>query len=121
VGEERLVEVPAGPSHAGSVMADIGGDVGAAILYVPEALAGLEIEIRRVGLDWDGTHTAVRERHVNGTIIWAAFFGSLLAGRYEARVRGDHSHIVVVLIAGGQVAETSWLDYEAVDAGQHNP
>ena len=108
MGQERLVEVPPGPSHAGSVMADIGGDVGAAILYVPEALAGLEIEIRRVGQEWDGTHTAVRERHVNDTIIWAAFFGSLLAGHFEARVRGDNSRIVVVEVVGGYVAESSW-------------
>jgi hypothetical protein len=119
MGHERVVEVPPGPSHAGSVMADIGGDVGAAILYVPEDLAGLEIEIRRVGHAWDGTHTAVRERHVKDTIIWAAFFGSLLFGSYEARVRGDQTQTVVVEIVGGHVAETSWFDRKAaVDAGQ---
>jgi hypothetical protein len=107
---ERSAEVPPGPSQAGSVMADIGGDVGAAILYVPAALAGLEIEIRRVGRDWDGTHTAVRERHVKDRILWAAFFGSLPAGRYEARVRADPSTTTVVDVSGGQVAETQWLD-----------
>ena len=30
----------------------------------PRTLAGLEIEIRPVGEPWDGTHTAVRERHL---------------------------------------------------------
>jgi len=110
MAHEPLAEAPQGPSYAGSVMADIGGDVGAAVLHVPEALAGLEIEIRAVGHDWDGTHTAVRERHVNDVIIWAAFFWSLGAGRYEVRVRGDGSHTVLVDVHGGAVAETWWLD-----------
>src|SRR5712692_3531877 len=112
MAHELLAEAPQGPSSAGSVMADIGGDVGAAILYVPGALAGLEIEIRAVGHDWDGTHTAVRERHVNHTVIWAAFFWSLRSGRYDVRVRGDQSHTVVVEVHGGEVAETWWLDGE---------
>src|SRR5260221_11471184 len=80
-----------GPSAPASVMTDIGGDRGAAVLYVPEQLAGWEIEIRPVGASWDGTHTAVRERHVGPSVIWAAFFGSLAAGCYEVRVKGERT------------------------------
>jgi hypothetical protein len=97
-----------GPSEAGSVLADIGGDVGAAVLYVPATLAGREIEIRPAGTAWDGTHTGVRERHVEGAVIWAAFFGSLRAGRYELRVRGDESRTEVIDVAGGHVTEAEW-------------
>src|SRR5690348_12185327 len=102
------VETIPAPSESGSVVADIGGDVGAAILHVDAALAGREIEIRRSGRAWDGTHTGVRERHVNGGVIWAAFFGSLGAGRYEVRVRGDASRALALDVAGGQVTEARW-------------
>ena len=108
MGHEHPHETQLGPSHAGSVLADIGGDVGAAVLHVPATLTGLEIEIRSVGAEWDGTHTAVRERHVNGTVIWAAFFGSLVAGRYELRVRGDATRSVEIEVCGGEVADATW-------------
>src|SRR5437016_1431667 len=89
-------------------MADIGGDIGALILYVPETLSGFEIEIRRIGRDWDGTHTAVRERHLPGGIVWAAFFGSLRAGCHEVRVRSDVTRSLELQINGGEVAEAQW-------------
>ena len=97
-----------GPSGAGSVLADIGGDVGAAILHVPPSFAGREIEIRAAGTAWDGTHTGVRERHVQGSVFWAAFFGSLRAGRYELRLRGDGSRTVAIEVVGGRVTEARW-------------
>jgi hypothetical protein len=101
-------EVPHGPSGPASVMADVGGDVGAAVLYVPGTLAGLEIEIRPVGSPWNGAHTAVRERRLGDSVIWAAFFGSLAAGRYEVRVRGDGERDLELEVRGGHVAEATW-------------
>jgi hypothetical protein len=108
MSHEHMGEAQLGPSHAGSVLADIGGDVGAAVLHVPATLGRLEIEIRRVGAAWNGTHTAVRERHVNGTVIWAAFFGSLVAGRYELRLRGDGGRTLELEVRGGEVADATW-------------
>src|SRR5262245_57681286 len=96
------------PSGPASVMTDIGGDRGAAVLYVSEELAGLEIEIRPVGAPWEGTHTAVRERHVGTSVIWAAFFGSLAVGRYEVRVKGDRERDLEIRVEGGHVAEATW-------------
>ncbi len=101
-------EAALGPSGQASVMTDIGGDRGAVVLYVPEELAGLEIEIRPVGLPWDGTHTAVRERHLGASVIWAACFGSLAAGRYEARVKGDQERDLELRVEGGHVTEATW-------------
>jgi hypothetical protein len=102
-GEEAL-----GPSGMATVMTDIGGDRGAAVLYVPEELAGCEIEIRPVGAHWDGTHTAVRERQLGTSVIWAAFFGSLTAGRYEVRVKGERGRDVELRVEAGHVAEATW-------------
>ena len=104
----HAIEEPLGASSPASVIADIGGDVGAAVLYVPEHLAGHEIEIRPLGRGWDGTHVDVRERRLGTAPVWAAFFGSLTAGRYELRVRDDDTHAVDVEVRGGGVAEARW-------------
>ena len=101
-------ESPMGPSSAASVIADIGGDVGAGVLYVPETLAGHEIEIRAMGSEWDGTHTGIRERRIGDSAVWAAFFGSLAAGHYELRVRGHGTRAVVLEVRGGEITEARW-------------
>jgi hypothetical protein len=108
MSHHALEEATLEPSQAGSVLADIGGDVGAAVVYLPAAFAGLEIEIRADGTEWSGTHTGVRERHVGDKVLWAAFFGSLRAGRYELRRRGDPSRCVEVEVVGGEVTEARW-------------
>jgi hypothetical protein len=99
---------PTGPSEAGSVVADIGGDVGAAVVRVAPALAADEIEIRADGAAWDGTHVAVRERHVAAGVIHAAFFPALAQGCYEVRRRGDPaSPVKVFSVDGGRVSDTT--------------
>jgi hypothetical protein len=96
-----------GPSERGSVVVDIGGDVGAAIVTTPASLVGSEIEIRRCGAAWDGTHVAVRERHVTGGLTYAALFSGLGQGRYEVRLRGDVDGPATDLdVEGGRVSET---------------
>jgi hypothetical protein len=104
----HVIEEPLGPSSAASVIADIGGDVGAGVLYVPETLAGHEIEIRPTGSEWDGTHTGVRERRIGASAVWAAFFGSLAAGQYELRVRDHGPRAVELEIRGSEVTEARW-------------
>jgi hypothetical protein len=101
-------EAPLGPSATASVVADIGGDVGAAVVYVPATLAGHELEVRAVGTEWTGAHTGIRERRVGDAPVWAAFFGSLAAGRYEVRVRGHGARALELAVRGGEVAEARW-------------
>jgi hypothetical protein len=98
------------PSGPGSVVLDIGGDVGAAAVFVPTSLAGAEIEIRRDGDPWAGRHVAVRERQLPDAAVWAALFPTLDSGGYEIRVRhgeldGPTSRFTV---AGGRVASVYW-------------
>jgi hypothetical protein len=98
-----------GPSCEGSVVLDIGAGTGAAIIYAHESLAGSEIEIRRSGIPWDGTHTAVRRRDLREAVCFAGVFGSLPAGEYELRIRGiDHSPVVPLVVHGAAVAEVRW-------------
>lgn len=94
-----------GPSEEGSVVVDIGGDVGAAIVSTPATLVGSEIEIRRCDAAWDGTHVAVRERQVSGGVLHAALFSGLQFGRYEVRLKGDAASPVATLtVEGGRVS-----------------
>ena len=96
-----------GPSEEGSVVVDIGGDVGAAIVSTPASFVGSEIEIRRCDAAWDGTHVSVRERHVSGGVLHAALFSGLEFGRYEVRLRGDPASPVASLtVEGGRVSAT---------------
>ena len=95
------------PSEEGSVVVDIGGDVGAAIVSTPASLVGSEIEIRPCGAAWDGTHVAVRERQVSGGELHAALFSGLKHGTYEVRLRGDDASAVATLtVTGGRVSAT---------------
>ncbi len=97
-----------GASGSATVMADLGGEVGAAVVYTPEGLVGRELEIRLLGRPWDGAHTAVRERHVGASTRWAGFFGALPAGRYQVRLRGDASPSIDVSVVGAAVTETTY-------------
>jgi hypothetical protein len=105
------VHHPTGPSEKGSVVVDIGGDVGAAIVSTPASLAGTEIEIRRSTAAWDGTHVAVRERRVSGGVFHAALFPGLESGSYEVRLRNDlASPVTCFTVEGGRVsaARLTW-------------
>jgi hypothetical protein len=96
-----------GTSEVGSVVLDIGGDLGAAIVHTPANLVGSEIEIRHEGTPWDGTHVAVRARSIPGGEVYAALFPGLRQGRYEVRVRGDEEGLVAgVDVVGARVRET---------------
>ena len=96
-----------GTSEMGSVVLDIGGDRGAAIVHTPPSLDGVEIEIRRRGRAWDGTHVAVRPRRVPDGLMYAALFPALPQGDYEVRVRGGvpHETAATVSIQGGRVSQ----------------
>jgi hypothetical protein len=93
------------PSQPGSVVLDIGGNIGAAIVAASSALTGAEIEIRRRGAPWDGTHVAVRARHLPNGVMHAALFACLTPGSYQVRVRGGRLErpVTTFEVEGGRV------------------
>jgi hypothetical protein len=105
-----------GPSGQGTVVLDVGGTRGALILFTTEVLEGEEIEIRPVGGQWEGTHTAVRRRDLRDAVAFAGVFGSLPAGEYQVRIKGPTPErsgprtTVDVTVAGGHVTERFWPD-----------
>ena len=71
-------------------MLDIGGDVGAAIVHRTGVARRGRDRDPPCGRAWDGTHVAVRARHLSDGVVHAALFGSLTQGGYQVRVRGGH-------------------------------
>ncbi len=96
-------ELHHGPTGAGAVIADIGGDRGALVLHTPEAMAGAEIEISSLG-SAVRSHVAVLERRVAGARLFAAFYPSLRAGEYTVWNR-DGTSAGIVAITGGAITQ----------------
>jgi hypothetical protein len=86
---------------------DIGHDVGALVLYAPEALLGHEVEVESDGELATRVHTIVRERQIDGRRLFPAVFPALRAGRYRICPQGWGVGGMVT-INGGVVAEVDW-------------
>jgi hypothetical protein len=98
--------VAAGP---GSVLIDIGGTRGAAVIFTGRELCGAEIEIREARSAWEGAHVGVLERHVAGGPRWAAVFGPLWEGEYETRLKGRAvTEVLAFRVEGGRVTSALW-------------
>ncbi len=95
-----------GASPTGSVVLDIGGDIGALVLYVPAAEIGREIEVGPVA-GGRRTHAAVRERHVEGGHVYCVVIPGLRAGDYTVWA-DETTPAGSVTITGGTVTELDW-------------
>jgi len=99
--------------HAGqgSVLLDIGEDVGAVVLAMPAELAGLEVEARPVPARPGHAHlphVAVLGRPVAGRIRYSAVFAELAEGDYELYLRPAGPVALTVSVRGGEVTEADW-------------
>jgi hypothetical protein len=95
-----------GPSRQGAVVVDIGGDIGALIIDTPPALAGAEIEISPVG-STQRAHVAVRERHGDDGVHYAAVFPALAADTYTVWDLHAGARRTVV-VSGAGVTRITW-------------
>jgi len=103
-----MTEPVAGPSGPGTVVLDVGGEVGALVLFTPPGLNGREIEISRDGESGARrTHSQVRARHLAAVTEYAAVYPGLRAGRYTIWDDQDRPAATVV-ITGGQVTSRRW-------------
>ena len=84
--------------HTESVVLDIGGDVGALILYTPPELHQREIDVSPIDNDTTRVHSAVLERSVGGRTLFAAVYPELRQGTY--RVWADDATPTVTITAG---------------------
>lgn len=96
-----------GPTDDGTVVLDVGGDVGALVVTTDEGWVGTEIELSPVGAEGRRRHVAVRERRGAGRSRFAAVFPALAAGDYVVWDKADRP-VGRVTVVGGQVAHLSW-------------
>lgn len=117
----------------GSVLLDIGGDVGALVVTMPAAMVDVEVEIRPADSDQhaapehqhgDGNthdghghghdghghhqHVAVVERPVGGGVVPSLVFPDLIEGRYELYVKETDDVRLTVEVVGAEVAMADW-------------
>ena len=98
-----------GPSPAGSVVLNLGANIGALILEADASLLGAEIEISRADLGDGGehthsprTHSMVRERHTAPNPRYDAVYPDLEAGRYTIWRDADTPDATITVV-GGQI------------------
>ena len=120
---ERAANLAENPNAGqGSVLLDIGGDVGAVVLHLPAAYEGAEVAYRREGQAHAShehdhphdhahahphvPHVAVVGRPAGERLAYAAVFPELVAGRYVLTLP-DESELPVD-VAGGAVTELRW-------------
>jgi hypothetical protein len=121
--------VSASPGHEnphagqGSVLLDIGGDVGALVVAMPPSMVGAEIEIEAAnGGHQHGhqhehghqhghghrPHVAVVDRPLGGSTAPSLVFGELHEGSYELFDKGGHEVLLRAAVKGGQVTFLDW-------------
>ena len=98
---------PLPPSTEGSVVMEVGGDIGALVVYTPDALAGLEIELALRGDDHQFVHTEVRERQLPDGTIYAGVFPTVPSGEYTL-LPAAALPALDVRVEGGRVSELTW-------------
>jgi hypothetical protein len=91
----------------GSVVLDLGADVGAVVVRTREGLVEQELQIEGIaasGLQYR-THTVVRRRDICGSTVFAAVFPSVPAGHHA--VWADNGARIEVDVTGGHVTEAA--------------
>jgi hypothetical protein len=100
--------------HAGqgSVLLDIGGDVGALVVLAPADLAGVEIEARSCAAPAGehAPHAAVLGRPTAQGIVHSVVLGALREGQYELRRLPDGPVAMHATVTGGEVTQARWPD-----------
>jgi hypothetical protein len=105
VAEEPYFDSGPGDGRPESLVLDIGGDVGALIVYATEGCLGREIDITAAGAPRSHhLHTMIRRRRAPAGQFVAGVYPELTAGTYT--VWGlDGAPLTTVDIVGGRVAE----------------
>ncbi len=89
------------------IVLDIGGDIGALILYTKASLRGYQIDVSLRGdTPTKRIHTDVLERRIGGCPVFAAVFAALPEGEYVTWSDPVEAFTVV----GGVITEVNWCD-----------
>jgi hypothetical protein len=87
-----------------SALLDIGGDVGALVIYAGDDMVGEEIEICPSGDLVSRTHNVVRARRTPTGVVYAAVFPALFMGEYTL-LSAELAPLRNFVVNGGFVSE----------------
>jgi hypothetical protein len=125
----EVIAAVAEPENAwagqGAVLLDIGGDIGALVVAMPESTVGLEVEIRPLdgqhghGHDHDHAHEHLAHEHLAHVSVVARpvadgslpslVFPELGSGRYELFEKGRPDAVALEAeVVGGAVTSADW-------------
>ncbi|UTI64004.1 hypothetical protein NBH00_22020 [Paraconexibacter antarcticus] len=104
---------PVARPHPEPVVLNIGGNLGALVVYWDATQLDTPIEISPAGHDDDRQHQHVLERPLHGQTFYAAVFDQIHEGPHTLWVRGQPRARNVTIVAG-QVTELHW---EGTDTG----
>ena len=98
--------------HAGqgAVLLDIGGDIGALVVTMPEAMLGEEVEVL-TGREEPGhhrPHVAVVPRPGPSGTVPSLVFPELAEGSYALVPKGTDDVCLLVDVRGGEVTTATW-------------
>jgi hypothetical protein len=93
--------------HDEQVVLEIGGELGALIVYTDPALLHSEIEISPADDDRGRSHKDVLERVVGGRSLYAAVFDRIPQGTYTLW-HADAAFSRGVCVGGGRITEVDW-------------
>jgi hypothetical protein len=93
--------------HTEPIVLDIGGDIGALIIYTDPDSVGREIELSPKDRRTKRVHNQVHERSFNGMSLFAAVYPDLHAGEYDVWGK-EACPTATVTITGGAVATLDW-------------
>jgi hypothetical protein len=104
-------------THPEAVVLDLGGDLGALILYTDPSMLGVEVEISACEEDDRRSHKEVLEREINGVPVYSAVFDKVRAGRHTLWLH-DIPRERGVVVSGGTVAEVDWRERAPAPVGE---
>ncbi len=98
---------PIARPHPEPVVLDIGGDIGALVIYAEAELFDTPIEVSPTGADGEKFHQHILERPMPEGTVYAAVFDKITQGSYTLWLYGK-PRVRDFTITGGSVAEADW-------------
>jgi hypothetical protein len=97
-------EAPGAPAAGANPMLDIGGDVGAMVVYLDGPTASGELEACPAGRPAERFHTGVHLREIGGGSVAVAVYPQVVQGTYQI-LDDDLVPLGLVHVTGAHVAE----------------
>jgi hypothetical protein len=102
-----MSQEPVARPHPEPVVLDIGGEIGALVVYADAELIDTPVEVSATGTDEERFHQHVLERPMPEGTSYAAVFDKITEGSYTLWLHGE-PRVRDFAITGGTVTQVDW-------------